>query len=791
MDVPVSLSEPSLQKDYFISRAGADKALAMWIGRLIAAQGKSYILQDDHFGHQDFMGAMDAALKSGARVVALYSQAYLDSENCLKEALTAVHGDSFNRQQRLIPLRIEPCAPDGMLRTIAYTDLLAERRQADDSALKLKILRALGFANPVLDGLPAPVGALVARPRHIHREIEIKRSDLAPRPDLMARLKASMSGAGRRIAALTNSQYVVSAIAGMAGVGKTVLARTYAWEQQDSYHGVWWVDAETRGGILAGLAGLGAELSAAIKAETNIERAARETLKLIEDRGSPRPFLLVYDNVERPADIERWMPRAGAHMLLTTRWPDWDPIVGNVDVGVLDREVAIDFLCHRAGRPDDREDAGLLADELGCLPLALDHAASYCRAPPRPRFKAYREKLLAQRLNNKPTEGSRLGEYPRSVRETFAIALDRVISGEESGRHKARPEAETIMGVASLLAPVPIPYSTFRHPRLASADIDGAFRALAEVSLIATGEDEHGEGTFTVHRLVQAVMRDRLAEASHASEVTALAVELVTSAYPQRSEDFSNWPTCKALTAHALAILPAVPDTAETAPRASLLAFNVAKYLQAVARYSEAEPLLKRSLAIKEKTVGGEHPDTSATLHELARLHLAQGCYSEAEPLFKRSLAIYEKTLGGEHPYTSISLRQTARLALDLGRLDEAEAAITRARTIQQRAWESDHPRHAETGDVLALVALAKGRLAESETVAREALSLRQQKLPADHPEIAQSRWTLARVLIAQGRAAEAEPLLRAAIAALEARVTPEHVWLKGARATMASLTEG
>src|SRR5262249_49986905 len=151
----------------------------------------------------------------------------------------------------------------------------------------------------------------------------------------------------------------------------------------------------------------------------------------------------------------------------------------------------------------------------------------------------------------------------------------------------------------------------FHHPRLASADIDGAFRALAEVSLVATGEDDRGEGTFTVHRLVQAVMLDRLAEAGRTSDVVALAVELVTSAFPQRSEDFSSWLTCKALTLHALAVLSAVPDTAKVAPRASLLAFNVAKYLQAVARYSEAEPLLKRSLAVTEKTVGGEHPDTS------------------------------------------------------------------------------------------------------------------------------------------------------------------------------------
>jgi hypothetical protein len=152
-----------LHADYFISGAGADRALATWIGQLIAAQGRTYILQDEHFDHEDFMAAMDPALTSGARVVALLSEAFLRSKFCLKEATTVIHGDPFNREQRLILLRIEPWAPDGNLRNIPYADLVAERRQTDDAALKLKILRALGFADPALDGLPpAPEGALVA-----------------------------------------------------------------------------------------------------------------------------------------------------------------------------------------------------------------------------------------------------------------------------------------------------------------------------------------------------------------------------------------------------------------------------------------------------------------------------------------------------------------------------------------------------------------------------------------------------------------------------------------------------
>jgi hypothetical protein len=90
MSAPVPVSEPSLHTDYFIARAAADRELAMWVGRFIAAQGKTYILEDDHFGHQDFMDVIDRAFKSGARVVALQSQAFLESDWCMKEARTAL-----------------------------------------------------------------------------------------------------------------------------------------------------------------------------------------------------------------------------------------------------------------------------------------------------------------------------------------------------------------------------------------------------------------------------------------------------------------------------------------------------------------------------------------------------------------------------------------------------------------------------------------------------------------------------------------------------------------------------
>jgi tetratricopeptide (TPR) repeat protein len=60
-------------------------------------------------------------------------------------------------------------------------------------------------------------------------------------------------------------------------------------------------------------------------------------------------------------------------------------------------------------------------------------------------------------------------------------------------------------------------------------------------------------------------------------------------------------------------------------------------------RYSEAIPLAQRALAIREKSLGPDHPDVATSLNNLALLYNNQGRYADAEPLYKRSLAIWEK----------------------------------------------------------------------------------------------------------------------------------------------------
>jgi hypothetical protein len=47
-----------------------------------------------------------------------------------------------------------------------------------------------------------------------------------------------------------------------------------------------------------------------------------------------------------------------------------------------------------------------------------------------------------------------------------------------------------------------------------------------------------------------------------------------------------------------------------------------------------------------EATFGPKRPKTASALSELGAIYMALGKYAEAEPFLKRSLAILEKTLG-------------------------------------------------------------------------------------------------------------------------------------------------
>ena len=109
------------------------------------------------------------------------------------------------------------------------------------------------------------------------------------------------------------------------------------------------------------------------------------------------------------------------------------------------------------------------------------------------------------------------------------------------------------------------------------------------------------------------------------------------------------------MTAHA--------DAAGIAEPTARLMNELGVLLNAKALHAEAEPLMRRALAIDEASFGPDHPEVAIDLNNLAQLLQATNRLAEAEPLMRRALAIDEKSFGPDHPNVAIRLNNLAAIA--------------------------------------------------------------------------------------------------------------------------------
>jgi CHAT domain-containing protein len=164
---------------------------------------------------------------------------------------------------------------------------------------------------------------------------------------------------------------------------------------------------------------------------------------------------------------------------------------------------------------------------------------------------------------------------------------------------------------------------------------------------------------------------------------------------------------------------------------------NLATIYAKQGRYAEAEPPLRRSLGIREKALGPDHPDVATSLINLAEIFKIRGRYANAEPLYRRSLGILEKNLGPDHPTIATAASDLGWMYLMQGRYADAELPLRRSLTIREKALGPDHPKVATSlgslawlyrlqrkiDDALVLTRRMSSLLASHFTVDREAAS--------------------------------------------------------------------
>jgi serine/threonine-protein kinase len=182
-------------------------------------------------------------------------------------------------------------------------------------------------------------------------------------------------------------------------------------------------------------------------------------------------------------------------------------------------------------------------------------------------------------------------------------------------------------------------------------------------------------------------------------------------------------------------------------------------------RYQEALPRHQRALALREKTLGPEHPHTSLSLSNLGRVLHELGRYEEALRLHERALAQREKALGPDHPLHLLSLNNLGMTLQGLGRYEEALRLHERALALREKALGPDDPLSAFSLIHLGSALRNLGRYEESQRRYEHALALREKALGPTHPRLASALLGLGELQLARGRPAEALIPLERAVA--------------------------
>ncbi|MBI4671467.1 MAG: tetratricopeptide repeat protein [Chloroflexi bacterium] len=537
-------------------------------------------------------------------------------------------------------------------------------------------------------------------------------------------------------------------IAGLGGIGKTSLAVEYCFHFQQHYDVVWWLHAEEPATLASDYAALAVKLEPRFATEPNQPALIEWTREWLRQNAR---WLLVFDNANAPEEIRAYLAAgSNGHILITSRHPAWDDVGATVALPLLPRAESVHLLT-TATYDADEKDADALASALGDFPLALEHARAYVRqtsisvAQYLTLFQMRRADLwrdVTQPLN-----------YHSTILTTWDLALQEITA--------QTPAAADLLNLCAFFAPDDIPLDVIRKgsnrlPELgallagnvkretSTGDVKGetstreidelvlnnAIAALRHYSLV-----ERKQENLFVHRLVQAVTRDRLDDAARKQWADA-AVRVVDDAFPGDAilTDVESWKTCARLLQHGLAAAE-YAEQANVAPEQTAWLLNqMGLYLNGRAQYAAAKELFERALAMCEKTFGVEHEYVAATVNNLSGVMWDLGDLHGAKAYLERALALDEKRFGPDHHNVASDVNNLGTVLQDLGDLRGAKAYLERALAIDEKQFGPDHPNVARDVNNLGMLMKEMGDKDAARQYLERALRILQKVLGDEHP---------------------------------------------------------
>jgi len=575
------------------------------------------------------------------------------------------------------------------------------------------------------------------------------------------------------------------ALHGLGGIGKTHLALEYAYRHAPEYAAVFWITAESAKTILTSFLTIAAMLQLPDQQEADQQRIIVAVQRWLTTHSG---WLLIWDNLEEMELLQRFLPPASrGAVLITTQRQALGTLAQGLELPTMTPEEGMLLLLRRAkvlspqvmseqmhqlavSNPTEYAAARELVTVMGGLPLALDQAGAYIEETGC-NLSDYLQRYESQRAQLLERRGTPGGDHPHSVASTFRLSSQRV--------ERDHPAAAEVLRLCAFLYAEAIPEELFvaegfqheavEEPVAAdSYQLDLTIAALRTFSLVQRHPETR---TLSIHRLVQAVIREEMSEQER-EMWQQRTLRLLDALFPEVT--YEAWRQCERLLPHVLMCATPIPDHGGNQELLKVLR-KAADYLRERAQYEQAESLYQRALRIWKRPLEPEHPEVVHALFGLALLYSEQGKYEQAEPLYQRALHIWEQTLGPEHLEMARPLNGLANLYSGQGKYEQAEPLYQRALRIWEQTLGPEHPKVAYPLHNLALLYFKQGEYEQAEPLYQRALAIDEQAYGPQHPDVAYPLHNLADLYVAQGKYEQAEPLYRRALRIWEQALGPEH----------------
>lgn len=538
----------------------------------------------------------------------------------------------------------------------------------------------------------------------------------------------------------------------IGGMGKSSLAREFAYRNAAGYQVVWWMQADEPAGLHLAFSQLMTALNLVRRAPDEPPHDPGEVTEFLAAYGG---WLLIFDGLDDLAALGTYLPkRFGGHVIVTTRLVCSETTHHKLSLTPFSEEDGAAFL--KTALPQIKSDAAAaLARKSGGIPLNAKLLGDWARIMP-----TGPEGVL-KNLN------ARLPEPLRdSISSDVAKAITRFVVGELASLLEAEDKSSRdFFNLCAYLAPYDVPEFLFARrkreeeifsQRLSSvlnerSGLESILARLARYGLIT----RHGD-SFSMHELVQEVLRDRLNEEAAKAWANA-ATRVVSEAFPYEPQYTGPAPACSRLVAHALTCTEYAEAHNVAREAASQLLYYTGLYLHANRALQDAKTCYQLALAIGKRIYGDEHPIQATRINSLGIIEHHLGNLQEARRCFETAFAICEKVYGPveqavygapDESLLTIPIRNLCAILEEMGDTDAAQQTYEKAMKIYLEVYGWNHPLVAECADRFGRTWHKLGKLAKARNCFEKAVLAEESATDPNFGALATYLNNLAMVLI-------------------------------------------